>query len=99
MPAAWQVTQDRRIPLSHSSKNQNQRRRTGVSAPHLLRVRHLLARFVVRAEPFRDRLQRGIELHERVLDRSVLLVTGPAGIVLGHGARALPRGTRALGVE
>src|SRR5580692_7413122 len=49
----------------------------------------LFAGFVVGAEILRHRLERGIELHKRVLDRGVQVVAGPAAVALRHGLGGL----------
>src|ERR1700737_5399501 len=51
----------------------------------LLRVAHLLSSFVVNAELLRHRLQRGIELHERMFDSGMGVMAGITAIALGHG--------------
>ena len=54
-----------------------------------LRVRYLLPRFVVCPELLRYYLQRGIELHELVLDGGVCVVAGAARIAVRHSFRSL----------
>src|SRR5580692_3599576 len=53
--------------------------------PLSLRLRHLLPCFVVCPELLRHYLQRGIELHKRVLDGGMIFVARPADVPLGHG--------------
>src|SRR5580700_2108242 len=54
-----------------------------------LYVFDLFAGFVVRVEILRHRLQRGIELNERVFNRGVSVVAGPALVALRHGLGCL----------
>src|SRR5579863_1022925 len=62
--------------------------------PLSLRLRHLLPRLVVCPELLRHYLQRGIELHKRVLDGGMGVVARPAAVALGHSL-----GRFAVGVE
>src|SRR5260370_22992194 len=62
----------------------------------LLRVAHLFSSFVVNAELLRHRLQRGIELHERMFDSGMGVMAGITAIALEHGLRGLTDRVKAV---
>src|SRR6202047_2123343 len=62
----------------------------------LLRVAHLFSSFVVNTELLRYRLQRGIELHERMFDSSMGVMAGITAIALGHGLGGLAIRVKAI---
>src|SRR3984893_12364505 len=62
----------------------------------LLRVAHLFSSLVVNPELLRHRLQRGIELHERMFDGGMGVMAGIAAMPLGHGLGGLAIRVKAI---